>query len=341
MTDRTIWAISDGRVGMVNQALGLAEAVADLGNALADGPAWRIVEKTVAPVLPWSLLPAGIWPPGVAGTGRGGDRLEPPWPVVAIGCGRHAVGPVLHVKRRSWGRTFIVQAQHPRTAAGRFDLIVSQSHDQLGGRNVLTILGSTNRVTEARLREAGARFAGRFADLPRPLVAVMIGGTNSCYRITPAVARRLADELRRLLDETGGSLLVTTSRRTGAENEATLRAALSGPSVRFWSGEGENPYFAYLALADAIIVTSDSVNMVSEACFTGKPVLVATLDGGNGKFERFHAEMHAAGHTRPFRGRLERWSPPPLDETRRAAAEVLRRFRATREDDGDRSPHCA
>lgn len=329
MTERTIWAMTDGKAGMVSQALGLAEAIAEAG-----GPGWGVVEKTVVPAAPWSLVPAVLWLPSLSCLTPDSSPLAPPWPAIVVSCGRNATGPAIQVRRRSGGRSFIVHAQHPRLAMPWYDFAVAQSHDRLGGRNVVTVRGSMNRITGARLAAAAAHFGPRFADLPRPVVAVAIGGSNGSYRMTAEVAHRLAGELRRLVDDTGGSLLVTASRRTGTENEAILRAALSRPTVRFWDGQGENPYFAYLALADAIVVTCDSVNMVSEACAAGKPVFVATLDGGSGKFERFHAEMHAGGHTRPFRGALERWTPAPLDETRRVAVEVLRRHRAR----GDRSP---
>ena len=83
-------------------------------------------------------------------------------------------------------------------------------------------------------------------------------------------------------------------------------------------------------LADAVVVTCDSVSMVSEACATGKPVLVAELDGGNAKFRAFHATLREAGHTRPFRGELERWATRPPDDTERVAAEVRRRMSARR-----------
>jgi mitochondrial fission protein ELM1 len=36
--------------------------------------------------------------------------------------------------------------------------------------------------------------------------------------------------------------------------------------------------------------------------------------------------MREAGITRPFAGRIEDWSYPPLDETGRVAAEVKRRL---------------
>jgi mitochondrial fission protein ELM1 len=94
----------------------------------------------------------------------------------------------------------------------------------------------------------------------------------------------------------------------------------------FWDGRGENPYFGYLGLADAVIVTADSVTMISEAAATGKPVHVAALEGGSAKFRRFHAAMQEAGVTRPFAGRLEDWRYEPLDEAARIATEVRRRL---------------
>jgi mitochondrial fission protein ELM1 len=97
------------------------------------------------------------------------------------------------------------------------------------------------------------------------------------------------------------------------------------PAV-FWDGRGDNPYLGYLGLADALIVTVDSVTMISEAAATGKPVHVAELEGGSAKFRRFHAGMREGGITRPFAGRIEDWSYPPLDETGRVAAEVKRRL---------------
>src|SRR3546814_3624091 len=120
--------------------------------------------------------------------------------------------------------------------------------------------------------------------------------------------------------------MVTPSRRTGPDNEAILRARLAGLPAEIWDGEGENPYFAYLGLADAILVTADSVNMVCEAASTGKPVYVIDLDGGSDKFRAFHDSLRAAGVTRSFAGVLESWTYPSLRETERIAAEVANRM---------------
>lgn len=329
MTARRIWAITDGKAGMVNQALGLAEALSRMSGDT------EVVAKTVVPAPPWSWLPAGFWPRSVSGAGAGSDPLAPPWPDIVISCGRHAIGPAVWVKSQSGGRTLAVHAQHPRTALSRFDVVVGQSHDRVGGQTTIEVLGSMHRLTAEVLAASESRFGPSFKDLPRPLVTVLIGGTNQVYKMTRDMAERLADDLLALREKTGCGLLITASRRTGAENLVSLRARLSGEGIYFWDGEGENPYFGFLALADSILVTGDSINMVSEACFTGKPVHVIPLAGGMGsKFERFHEALRAAGHTRRFEGALETWESPRLDETSRAAAEISRRLKSLPSGDG-------
>ena len=122
-------------------------------------------------------------------------------------------------------------------------------------------------------------------------------------------------------------LLVTPSRRTDPAGLAILRRTLEGLPAEIWDGRGDNPYLAYLGLADAFVVTCDSVNMVCEAAATGKPVHVADLPGGSEKFRRFHRAIRDAGITRPFAGEIGDWSYPPLNETARVAREVRRRLR--------------
>src|SRR3546814_9775357 len=99
----------------------------------------------------------------------------------------------------------------------------------------------------------------------------------------------------------------TPSRRTGRRNEEILRRGRAGLPAEIWNGDGENPYFGILALADHVVVTGDSVNMVSEAASTGKPVHVVHLQGRSAKFTRFHQALVAAGIARPFTGTLEAW----------------------------------
>lgn len=309
------WVLSDGKPGMRNQCIGLAEALAV-----------EFVVKTIRPRLPWRLLPPQLWLSPLSAPGVDGDPLRPPWPGLLIATGRQTVAPALAIKRASAGRTFTVQIQNPAFALGRFDLLAVPRHDGISGANVIVTEGALHRVTDERLAREAARFRPMLADLARPLVAVLIGGSNRQYRFTPDAARRLAAGLRNLVHRHGAGLAITTSRRTGEENEHLLRDALGGPDAYFWDGGGDNPYFGLLGLSDAIVVTSDSVSMVSEACATGKPVHVFDLDGGSDKFHRFHDNLRARGITRKFTGEIERWSYEALDDTGSVAREIRRRM---------------
>lgn len=315
----TSWVLTDGKPGMENQCLGLAEA---LGT--------RNTVKRIAPRFPWSRLPPQLWLAPLRAPGPDGDSLAPPWPDILIATGRQTVAPALAIKRANGGRTFCIQIQNPTTGRDRFDLLAIPAHDRIAGGNAVETVGALHRVTPAKLAAEADKFRAAFSPLPRPLVAVLIGGSNRQYRMTEAVTGKLGADLKKLCRDHGAGLAVTASRRTGPANERALRAALADAPCRFWDGAGENPYFGLLGLADFLVVTADSVSMVSEACSTGKPVYVVGLEGGSAKFARFHDALRARGLTRPFDGRLETWAAPPLDDTGTVAAEVRRRLRAGR-----------
>ena len=310
------WVLSDGKPGMRNQCIGLAEALG-VGFAV----------KTIRARLPWRILPPQLWLSPLSAPGSEGDGLRPPWPELLIATGRQTVALSLAIKRAIAERTFTVQIQNPAHALARFDLVVAPRHDELAGDNVIVTEGALHRVTAERLAQEGEQFRALLEHLPRPLVAVLIGGSNRQYRFTRDGARRLAAGLADLGRRHGAGLAITTSRRTGAANERLLRDALGEADAYFWDGAGANPYFGFLGLADAIVATSDSVSMVSEACATGKPVYIFDLDGGSGKFRRFHGNLRRRGMTRAFTGTVESWSYEPLDDTGRVADEIRRRMR--------------
>ena len=315
--DQVCWVVTDGKIGMEIQGLGLAEA-------LGFEPAVKRIQVR----RPWRWLPPA-WIPNPLGTlGPKKDRLAPPWPDILIASGRQSVAVSVAIRYAAAGRCFTVQIQNPAVDPALFDLIVAPRHDRLKAPNVCATTGAMNRITPARLKEAAAHFGPKWAELPRPLVAVVLGGNSKVHRLTGGIAAAFAGRLAEMARQTGAGILITPSRRTPPEFVAALRGALDGLPARIWDGTGENPYLGYLALADAIIVTADSVNMVSEAASTGKPVYLVELEGGSRKFREFHKTLREAGITRTFEGRLETWNYAPLRDTQVAAAEIRRRLAA-------------
>ena len=181
-------------------------------------------------------------------------------------------------------------------------------------------------MTPAKLAAAAAEWSTAFADLPRPLVGVLIGGGNRRYHLSPEAIAQLSEQLAQLRAARGAGLAITPSRRTGAASEAALRARLSGPGVYIWDGRDANPYLGILALADALIVTQDSVSMTSEAIATNKPVYIFKLPGHSRRIGAFHDGLIAEGITRWFDGSLARWEYAPIDDTGSVASEIRRRF---------------
>lgn len=300
-----ILAVSDGRRGIENQALGLAEAVAARAGGVVD------TLHAQPPTLISRLTGGAPPPPG-------------PAPDLWIGCGRAALSAA-KAHRQAWPDAFFVYVQDPKRDHARFDLIVPPEHDGLAGRNVFPILGSPNRVTPARLDEAAADFRERIAALPGPRAAVLIGGPSRRHRYDRATIKGLIDSLERLA-ASGASLMITASRRTPPALARGLSALAAHDSVWLWNGEGANPYFAFLAAADAAIVTADSTNMLTEAASAALPVLIAPIPGRHGKFARLYETLIARRHARFFSGELEIWDAPALNETAHAAEEVLRRL---------------
>jgi uncharacterized protein len=315
MAVSSCWVMTDAKPGMENQCLGLAEALG-----------LDTVRKHVHPRPPWKYLPPSLWLAPFHAFTANSDPLDAPWPDILIATGRATVAASIAIRRASHGRTFTVQIQNPGVAFRHFDLVIPPRHDNCAGPNVFSTRGALHRITAQRLAAAASHFAPSLANLPRPLVAVLIGGSNKIYRLTPGIVHDLADKLVAMSRATGAGLAVTLSRRSGAEAEAVLRDKLADVPAVIWDGSGENPYFAYLGLADHIVVTADSVSMVSEACSTGKPVYVVELEGGSQKFRRFHEGLRSDGITREFTGVLANWRYAPLDDTQRAAAEVRRRL---------------
>ena len=298
---------------MRSQAEGLAEALH-----------WPFESISVRLRRPWSWLPAHRQPPGFLRYGLQ-ERLPQPWPDLLITCGRRSASVSAAIRRAARGRTFTVHVQNPQTPPHYFDLVVPMQHDGLAGPNVMATRAALHRITPEKLAAAGAEWRDRLGDLN---VAVMLGGRTRSFRFTRETVDKLASGLAGL----DGEIAVTASRRTEPGVVDALKARL--PQAWFWDGTGRNPYLGMLAFARHIVVTEDSVSLISEAISTGKPVYVAEMAGGSRRLAYFQKTLREEGIVRPFDGRLAEWRYEPINETPRIAAEVRRRMEAAQAAEG-------
>jgi mitochondrial fission protein ELM1 len=293
----TAWAVTTGEMGMRTQARGLAEAVAD-----------EVTEVTVARNWPWRRT----FP-------------SPPWPDLLVSCGRRSARWALAARRESGGAMLAVHVQDPRRDADAFDLIVAMEHDSIrAGGNVIKVTTALHDLTPAKLTAAADAWAERLAPLGRPLTGVAIGGDLRGRAFSPADGARLIAGLKRVKEGTSGALAITPSRRTPAAVIAQLNEAFAGdPRVFLWNLDGDNPYRAILASSDRLVVTSDSVSMVSEALATPHPVEV--LDLGFSRHAGFIQDLIDRRLIRRFEGDP---APPVTTGPANATLEAAQAVRA-------------
>jgi mitochondrial fission protein ELM1 len=241
--------------------------------AVAEAMGLKPAIRRVAPRRHWAwAMPWGRSTP-IRPTGP--SPIHPPYPD-PLASGRRAVPYLRHIRRASRGRTFTVMLKDPRTGAGAADLIWVPEHDRLRGDNVIVTLTSPHRLSTARLAAARQAPPPALAGLGRPRAAVLVGGDSRHHRFTRADMSRLVQQLAALA-RSGVALMATTSRRTPPALHQALRDIVDASGGFLWDGKGNssgdkgggNPYIALLALADAVVVTADSTNMLSQAAATG------------------------------------------------------------------------
>jgi mitochondrial fission protein ELM1 len=310
------WVLGSGRIGHEVHCLGVIDALG--------------LDPVLKPIRTSgffsSLSPFGPIDPRDA-PDRPGSPIAPPFPDIAIASGRKTVPYLRRLRAASAGKTFTVFLEDPRVGAGLADLIWVPEHDRLRGDNVIVTPTTPHSLSPAVLAMAREHPDSRIVALPAPRATMIIGGPSAHHAFTRKDDTALAGVARDLLAD-GYSVMATASRRSSEATIAALREVFSKAPDRtfFWDGTGDNPYVHMIANADAIVATSDSVNMVGEALATSVPVYLYEPTGGHPKMHRYIDALVARGLARRWNGKIEDWTHEPIDATGVIAAEVARRY---------------
>lgn len=313
LVSAAVWALLDDRAGHNAHTLGIAKALG--------------IEYETRELRFRSFL-SKCRPPGLLSLTRASQAvLSPPWPAIVIASGRRMIPIIQHIRRQS-AHTRTIQCLWPGHTDG-LDLICAPEHDILPPSDkILRFKGALHPLDEASLRDASLTFQALFDDLPKPHIGVLIGGHTHNQPASLANLYHLIDTAELLAGE--GSLIITTSRRTpktfceAIESRLTCRYHLHR-----YDSPTPNPYRAMLALCDQLIVSGDSVSMVSEACYSGKPVLVdQTFDSMRPKHHRAMQGLIQDGYARPLSANIqpEQLSAKRLDERSRLAQLIRERL---------------
>lgn len=284
----TTWVLTDGRAGNERQALALARAL-----SAATPRIWRLDARA-----PWRWVAPRRLPGSASAFGEEFRRGLSDPPTLAIGCGRQAA-LATRLLREAGARS--VQILDPRIDPRHWDAVVVPEHDALRGTNVVTTLGSLHEVNADWLAQARAQFP-QFAALPSPRTLLLLGGPIANAPLDAAWWGRTLESLRALQQRDGGSVSICASPRTPAWLAAAARSDLSDlPGARWLdANDGANPYAGLLGWAEHIVVSPDSVNMLSEAIATSASVRVALPELARGRHALFLRALIEGGRIQPL-----------------------------------------
>ncbi|MDG1287341.1 MAG: mitochondrial fission ELM1 family protein [Rickettsiales bacterium] len=321
---RRVWVLTDERPGNRTQSMGVAQKLP-----------YEFEEKH----LEFSLL--GGLPNRLMGGShfrlrrRSRAILNAPWPDIAIAAGRKLAPALRYIKQKN-PNCFTVYLMNPQTSLRHFDMVAMPEHDRPPTRpNVLPTVGPVHSLTTKKLTAEADKWRSQLAHLPEPRIALLVGGDSKSAQFSSHDFHDMGEMASNMARDIGekdkpGSLMVTTSPRTNARAMDYLRLSLSVEHELFvWQSRVDNPYHAYLALANVIIVSGDSMSMCAEACALGKPVFIYVPRGGklSPKLMRFHQSLFDRNLAQPLTaGAMPQWNTgAALDEAGRVASEIVRR----------------
>lgn len=313
------WIITDGKVGTEKQCIALAEAL-DLNTSI----------KRIAARFPWTHLPPRLWlnPINCLDEEAQISLTTEGAPDVIIAASRVAAAPAAYLKK-IWGKKVkVIFLQNPYLPLSYFDVVISPKHDRLSGTNLIETNGALHNVTADRLKKEGVKWAKILPKtLPRPWVSVLLGGNSRHHTMDIHTMDYYGSQLRHLAQRSTMSFLITPSRRTPPEALDAFRKALGDTHHYIWNELGDNPYYGFLALGDIVIVTNDSVSMLSEAAALGKPLYTFELKGGRRRLNRFNKHLVDAGVVRPFTGYFDEWDPKPVEDMAHVLKQIKKKIK--------------
>ncbi len=324
-----IWALTDYRAGTTNQVLGVAENIA------REDEHFEVIEKKLL-YNRLGKLPNGLQQfVGLASLHKvSAAHLSAPYPDIVISAGRRAAVIARYIQERNKA-VKLVHIMSPELPFKFFDMIIMPQHDfPPNAKNIVTTLGAPHRLNNDILSQAANQNPLGHFSLPKPWTMLCLGGNTSFGRFMLNDNLALAEQLAPLASE-GGSLLITSSRRTPA---AIMQMAIESIQTKYpnitiksYSPDGSsdyNPYHSWVAQAERFVITADSVSMISEAAFTTKPIYIFTPNESAGKKHlHFVQAMIAAGHVKHLRDYDANWQRlVNLNEAKRLSYKIRELF---------------
>ena len=245
---------------------------------------------------------------------------------IIISCGRKSVIPSICLKKNSKKKVYNIHIQNPKVSLKNFDIIITPEHDGLNGENVILSKGSIHYLTNEELVKNREYLSERL-NKEKEYLALILGGPNKYYDYNDNNLTKVFDKVKSLLEKNNLQAIIIPSKRT-PKKIINLSNNYFGKDHLVINDIDKKAYLSGLSLAKYIVVTCDSISMISEAALTGKPIYIAEIPAKKNdyRFRSFRELFGKLNIVKDLEEKVEIWNYEILDETNRIAKEIKRKI---------------
>ena len=291
--------LTEGKHGMISQVEGLAKAldIDFIHERIELNNIWKFIPPKFTPVQNFVFK----------------NNIEKNFNII-ISCGRKSVIPSILLKQKFRNKVMNIHIQDPKVSLTNFDFIVAPEHDNLNGKNILTSKGAIHYLREFELEENKNYLKSKVNK--KKLVTLIFGGPNKYYNYDSKIINEIFLKITNNFIDSGYQLIFIPSMRTPQKIIDKAKRYFDKNQIVITNVD-KKAYLCSLKIADHIIVTCDSISMISEAAMTGKPIYVAQMPAvkKNDRFKKFFKLFKSLNIIKDFENSIEGWSYEKLNET--------------------------
>jgi len=306
--------LTEGMHGMISQVEGMAKAL----NA-------EYNHKIVRLNFPWNLIPPKFSPISEIVLKDKMSINENENFDLIISCGRKSIIPSILIKKKN-PKIFTIHVQNPKVSFKNFDAIIAPEHDGLEGDNIYSSKGAVHYITESEINKAKPYLYNKIKS--EKVVSLILGGPNKYYKFEKDQLIKIFNLIKSEFVSKGYKIIVIPSMRTPIES-IKLSAKEMGSYGYVVNKVDKQAYLSAYGLADYVVVTCDSISMISEAATSGKPIFVAHMKEkkNNYRFKRFFKLFKTMGIIRDLGEKIENWTYQRHNEAERIAATLKNKIK--------------
>ncbi len=295
--------LTEGMHGMISQVEGLAKAlnIDYIHEKIELNNFWRLIPPKITPIKSFTFK----------------NKIDEKFNIV-ISCGRKSVIPSIFLKKKFGKKILNIHIQDPKVSLNNFDYVVTPEHDGLNGENVIKSKGAIHYLRNEELDQCMNYLKPQINK--EKIVALIVGGPTKYYDYSEKIINEIFLKINRNFISKGFQLIFIPSIRT-PQKIINLAKTYFDKNQIVISKVDKKAYLSSLKLSDYIVVTCDSISMISESAITGKPIYVAQMPSNkkNERFLKFFELFKSLNIIKDLNNIVEEWNYDKLNETDRVS----------------------